>query len=363
MEYCVNLLKTLVERESFWLRQKADSFLDKKFVIFPAGQTARAFYHTLKENYEIEAEFFIDNNPALKGQNIHGKPIKISPWESMDLSEYAILVPTIPKFNKQIVAQLDGLGYNNYMHADAFCTCMLWKRYNAVASMLADDESRLSYWGAIYMLLTGDNKFIRYSGEQYFSIKEFTRNEFDVIVDAGAFVGDTVEEYVKRGVEGVKIYAFEPFEEALRKLKGRLQRLKNEWPLANEDITIIPAGVAETSGRINFSVANGAMLKPNESGRESEGESIEVFSLDDFFKDKPPFTLLKADIEGGELGMLKGAEKMIKEHRPKMTLSIYHSPFDFARIAEFVHQLVPEYRMYVRTHTGEIRETILYCVI
>jgi hypothetical protein len=101
------------------------------------------------------------------------------------------------------------------------------------------------------------------------------------------------------------------------------------------------------------------MLQPDEQGEIT----LPIYSLDDFFKDRQPFTLLKADIEGGEMDMLKGAQEMIKRYKPKMTICIYHSPQDFARIIEYIHTLVPEYRLYVRSHYSDYKETILYCII
>jgi len=180
----------------------------------------------------------------------------------------------------------------------------------------------------------------------------------ETIVDAGAYVGDTVEEYVKRGMEGVKIYAFEPYETARLKLETRVKRLKAEWIIGDNDIEVIPAGVGAKTERLNFQ-SIGTMLSISNAG----DFDLPVCSLDDFFKDKKPFTLLKADIEGGEMDMLTGAQEMIRRHKPKMTLCIYHSPLDFAQIAEYVRKLVPEYRFYVRNHLSNYQDTVLYCLV
>jgi hypothetical protein len=88
-----------------------------------------------------------------------------------------------------------------------------------------------------------------------------------------------------------------------------------------------------------------------------------LYGLDDFFKDKPPFTLLKADVDGAEQAMLDGASEIIRTHKPQMAISIYHSPLDFAQIAEFVRDLVSEYRLYVRSCRKDYYDTILYCVV
>jgi hypothetical protein len=74
--WSVDALRMLIAQESHRLSQKIESLKGKKFVIFPAAPAARRFFYTLKKEYGIEAEFFVDNNPALEGKSLCGKPIK-----------------------------------------------------------------------------------------------------------------------------------------------------------------------------------------------------------------------------------------------------------------------------------------------
>jgi len=275
-------------------------------------------------------------------------------------TDYIILIPTLYKYYQQISAQLDAVNICSYIYADAFIAHRFWESYDKVACMLADELSKISYWGAIYGLMTGDNTFVTTeSSPDYFGIREFASVESEIIVDAGAYVGDTVEEYIKRSGGNVKIYAFEPFKSVFYKLTERVKRLEREWMIADNAIEIISAGVGIETNTIRFSFENSTMLRIDEHGEMTQS----VYNLDDFFKDKPAFTLLKADIEGGEMEMLIGAQKMIKQNKPKMSICIYHSPQDFARIAEYIHTLVPEYNFYVRSHCCNYKGTILYVTL
>ena len=74
-------------------------------------------------------------------------------------------------------------------------------------------------------------------------------------------------------------------------------------------------------------------------------------------------TWIKMDIEGAELNALRGAKGIIRRNHPKLTICIYHSDEDMIRIAEYIHELVPEYKLYVRNHTGRQTEIVLYAVI
>jgi FkbM family methyltransferase len=359
-EITLNAIKELVKRECYWLKQKIASFRGGKYVLFPAGPTAQHFFYTLKDEFGIEAEFFIDNNPAMEGKIFCGKPVKNFQSVFNGGGEYNIFIPTMSKYYQQIMVQLDTAGISSYIYANAFIASQLWDRYEKVANMLEDELSKLSYWGAIYCLMTGNNTFISSDPmPEYFGVHEFSLGIGDTIVDAGAYVGDTVEEYIKRSCCMIKIYAFEPYHAVLDNLKKRVSRLYMEYPLSDGQIEIIPAGVGSETKSCSYSFINQSMLQTDEHG----GLTLPLYSLDDFFNDKPPFTILKADIEGGEMDMLKGAREMIKRHKPKMTICIYHSPQDFAQIAEYIRSLVPEYRLFVRSHLGDHQGTILYCVV
>ncbi|GHT01615.1 hypothetical protein AGMMS50276_30000 [Synergistales bacterium] len=355
-------LAALVERESFWLRRQASLLCKRRVAIFSAGATAQSFYNTLLADWGIEAEFFIDNNPDLENKLIHNKAVRRDPWVKIPdfCDEYAVIVATSGEYYKQIAAQLDEIGLTAYMHYDAFVACSLYEQYKSITELLEDDLSKASYLAAIYSLLTGDNRFIQFRGDPYFDVKGFIRNGAEIIVDAGAFVGDTVEEYFRRGITGLKIYAFEPSSNVIAALKARVSRLIVEWALKEDDIVIVSAGIGAKTEIVRLSLGVDSMLRKTAPGINSE---YQVYSLDDYFADKKAFTLLKSDIEGMELELIKGAKGIIRNSKPKMALSIYHSPHDFFQIPEYIKSLVPQYKMWVRNHDSDSQDTILYCMV
>lgn|GEM_PF-491439 len=64
--------------------------------------------------------------------------------------------------------------------------------------------------------------------------------------------------------------------------------------------------------------------------------------LDTLFE-KQPLTFIKADIEGAEMDLLKGARKVIKRDKPKLALTVYHDTNDWRAMRDFVIELVPQY--------------------
>jgi hypothetical protein len=54
------------------------------------------------------------------------------------------------------------------------------------------------------------------------------------------------------------------------------------------------------------------------------------------------------DIEGAELNALKGAERIIREQKPKLAICIYHKPEDVWKIPSLLLDFVPDYKFYIR---------------
>ena len=249
------------------------------------------------------------------------------------------------------------------LYADAVHVALMYSRIKSVAEMLDDDLSKLSYWGVMYYFLTFDNHYIQTIDNQYFAIKPFIKPTNEVVVDCGAYVGDTVEEYVKRSSSDVS---------RRTALITRVQRLQNEYAWDEDVINVIPTAVGEKSGKASLNVSG------NEMVLAENGEEIEVVSLSEFFIDKQKPTLIKADIEGMEMPMLKGARKLlcqsakydngggslgsvgVQESPIKLAVCIYHSTAEFYTIPEYVHSLNPNYHLCIRTHSAGFQETVLY---
>ena len=73
-------------------------------------------------------------------------------------------------------------------------------------------------------------------------------------------------------------------------------------------------------------------------------------------------TFLKMDIEGSELAALRGAERIIREQRPKLAICVYHKPEDMWEIPGFILNCHPDYKLYLRHYSISYTETVLYAV-
>ncbi len=76
--------------------------------------------------------------------------------------------------------------------------------------------------------------------------------------------------------------------------------------------------------------------------------NITMKTLDEILGDREKIDYIKADIEGYEMEMLKGAVKTISKHKPKLIITTYHEPNDYKEIINFVKNIVPEYNYRIK---------------
>jgi FkbM family methyltransferase len=235
------------------------------------------------------------------------------------------------------------------------------KRVSEVASLLCDKKSKKIYLQMVRYRQT--RKWYYYAincGEQYFINDFFRYGKNEIFIDCGAFTGDTIEKFIALPkMEYKKIIAFETDKQNFEKLQCKFKN--------NPKIVLINEGVYNKNCGLYFSrvddTATSGIVSEFPTGKADE-ISIKVRSIDSLqISDK--VTFIKMDIEGAELNALKGAEKTILRDKPRLAICIYHSNEDMIRIAEWIHALVPEYKLYVRHHNyyPSVAETVLYAQI
>jgi FkbM family methyltransferase len=139
----------------------------------------------------------------------------------------------------------------------------------------------------------------------------------NVVYEVGAFVGNyTLQASALVGPTG-RVIAFEPSPRNLALLKEHL-RIN-----AITNVTLVEAAVGERSGSTAFSVdaSRPALSRPADDGTAR----VAMVSLDDFSQTPgaPLPDLIKIDVVGTELGVLKGATHLLKSHHPPLIMRIH----------------------------------------
>lgn len=150
------------------------------------------------------------------------------------------------------------------------------------------------------------------------------------IIDAGGYIGDSL--LIFSPLTDKKVYSFEPVRENFDKMQKTIamNHIKNAYPvraaLGDKPGTekIYVAGSASTSDERNAAFAKMAEEAPRETlDRFAEEHGLKV-------------GMIKADIEGAEQSLLRGAEKTIRKDRPALMISIYHNIDDLLDIKPMI---------------------------
>jgi FkbM family methyltransferase len=303
-----------------------------------------------------------DSNEALQGAVVDGVTVRHCSELPAHRPEFMLI--TARHAIQQVSTVLTGLGIRHASY-DAWYAAGKLAAFRDVHDRLLQDQRSQAVLRAVLMaMLTGDKAYCEAVCEpdQYFCLPRFRGAEPEIYVDAGAFDGDSVQAFLAaHGGAVSKIHAFEPGPQQFAALQARAEHLAAQWRLAPGSIELIHAAVGDTCGRARGGSANGALTSFSvDKGSAANGVAVEVVSLDSHL-DGGPLTFLKADVEGMEMALLRGAQMSIRRHRPKIAICAYHYPADIPDIANYLGELVPAYRFALRHHSPQLMETVLYC--
>ena len=223
--------------------------------------------------------------------------------------------------------------------------------HKATKDIFQDALSRRTFDAIMLYRLTWDGRFLagikRPEKAIYFEADVMALGEHEVMVDGGAFDGDTVRDFAARchgHFDHVHSFEIDP-RNAEAFLKGtadiphvRLHRL-GLWSRPGE---MGLEARADNCSRLS----NSAPVK------------VQLQALDNLGIGR--VSLFKLDIEGAEVEALEGARRTITEYKPKLALSIYHKADDFATILPMVRAMRPDYRFQLRHYSSLIFDTVLY---
>jgi len=229
------------------------------------------------------------------------------------------------------------------------------KEIEFVRNLFHDDLSRITFDEIISTKITNDP--LRLAGlvrnPQYFphDLTEFAPRRDDVIVDAGAFIGDTLADFLPFFPDR-RCQAYHAFEADPNNASKLMEFVRGE----NLDfVQLHQVALGASQGKARFTAGGTSSSRLDDKA----GIEVNVASLDSFMLTP---TLIKMDIEGAELGALRGARQTISQCRPRLAVTIYHSLEDFLGIPPLVKELCFEYRLYLRIHRPYTEEFVLYAV-
>lgn len=310
-------------------------------VFWGAGCCITMFLELFQES-NIKVSAIIDSNPNKIGTTIQNIPIKN--WEQVNnsLSNFSIVIST--SHFDEIINQLKELKFkgsiyylpkNAYYKNTVYSLAFIKKfenRFRNVYEQLKDDISKKVYLNVLKNNMSLDNRYFEeissYEIRGYFGTDLFMNIEDEIIVDGGAFTGDTIQEFFEHPDRKYKkIYAFEPDEENYKLLKENCFDIEN--------IILICSGLGEKKETLKFCTGVGVSSHIDIDGNAS----IEIDSLDEVFDKQAAPTFIKMDIEGSERNALIGAKNIIKKYLPTLAISAYHKMEDMFTLVELIQEI------------------------
>jgi FkbM family methyltransferase len=348
--------------------------------IYGAGTTGRRVLEVLR-NSGVRVEFFLDQ-AAERLKEVAGVPVQ-QPFRNRVKVPGDSVPVVLAVFNRDVDTvsvgrRLARHGYGQIVSYPKFHSIYwgalgehFWlgdpalvgresHSIEAVGHLWADERSRKVFWALVDLY---ESRALQRAPRP--SVREEEYLAPDVpgwppaspirLVDCGAYDGDTLERFRAARLPLRAAVCFEPDPENFRLLERRLAG----WPAARRrGVEIWPCGVAEQAGSYRFDSGHGESSRLGES---TAGTEVACVSLDEALPRFAP-NFVKLDVEGAEERALRGAEGLVREHRPGLAVSVYHRPADLWQLPALIDGWSLGYRLFLRSYGFNGFDTVCYAV-
>lgn len=330
---------------------------------------------------------------------------KINDIKNDIFSIYNVIDNTINKINKNtpliilgayytsFFIQLKSMGFNNIFsfltedisNIDNYFRMVehkdkIMKMYNLLEDLTSKKVIENVFMARIYddLRYIGDIQD-RNLDNEYFDKNIIKLLDNEIFIDAGAYNGDTLYNFLKNTNSHFKdAYLFEPDRNNFTMLDNQLSNkllVSNigekldfiELGETTDNIHIYNSGVYSKASKLNFTgnLSKASHITGNLNmslnNRSFSDDIIDVVRLDDVLEDKE-VTYIKMDIEGSEYEAIKGARKIITRCKPKLAICIYHNENHLWDIPILINDLNPNYKIYIRHYNSNLWDTICYAI-
>lgn len=194
---------------------------------------------------------------------------------------------------------------------------------------------------------------------QYFDFADWIP-EKGAFVDAGCLDLSDSFTFSELRRENSAIFAFEPDPVAFQCCEEILKQ--NQLPQCK----LFKAGLSDHTGTADLAVTgkgSGFLIENWDLPYHQENLArIDMIRLDDCVGNTL-VGMIKMDIEGSELSALHGAAVTIRRDKPFLAICVYHKPGDLLSIMDYLSELCPDYRFWLRHYSPRNEETVLYASI
>ena len=209
-------------------------------------------------------------------------------------------------------------------------------------SLLADERSREVFSGVLEFRRTGRLDVLLQTADTRADVMQemLHLDSYRVAVDLGAYDGDTARELIGLCPNIKKVIAFEPDRRNYRKLSAYAE--------SEPRVVAINAAAWNENGVICFDDSGNRNAGLYEEGAKRRAE-VKALTVDGVCENEA-VDFIKYDVEGSEREAIEGSADTIRRHRPDLLISLYHRTEDLHELILQIHELCPEYKLYVRRY-------------
>lgn len=167
----------------------------------------------------------------------------------------------------------------------------------------------------------------------------------DVMLDCGAFIGDSALEALALGAK--LVISIEPSPRNLACLRRNLQ----EHTAAGR-VIVVEKGVWDRDDYFTLvehptHAVQDHILEAHDSSPEGQGLRVPLTTIDKLVEELKleRVDFIKMDIEGAEQRAIVGAKNTMAKYKPRLAIAAYHLPTDIEKIPSLVKSFQPEYQM------------------
>lgn len=355
----MNFDEAIIYREERIVVERIKNSLNP-LVFYGAANCAESLYQTLVPFGRRPTAVFVDD-PFCKGDaTFHGVEVQrfVDVARSLENFDVAIAIGTkSPSLaylekNDKVCCVFPNVGYARGLAMDAEFIQVYWDDFRDIFDLLTDSLSKRSLIAFLENKMYGDLQSMSTLREshQYFGLDFMPLSREEILVDCGAFTGDSLRCFVEAvGGQYAKIWAWEPDPKNITELKSCIEvaDLKN--------VTVVPCCAYSRKGGVCFDFQGTATSFVTRGG----GATVACDSIDKICGDA---TLIKMDVEGSEMDVLLGASETIKRHKPKLAVAVYHRREDIIEIPRFIQALRSDYIFRLRIHKDVADDVVLYAM-
>jgi len=365
-----------------WQTLKTASDGGRPILLYGMGNGADKIL-TVCEAYGIPVADFFASDGFVRGHSFHGKVVlsfsqaceKYGAENMIILLSFASSRPEVLETIERVAATCE-----LYVPDVPVCGTELFNaefyethldEIAAARSLFADEESRRVYDGIMQYKLTGRMDILRATeSEPADAYRHILHAEsFVTAADLGAYNGDSIRDLRQYAPALREVIALEPDRRNFRKLTEYAAALGE----AGDSLTVHPvqAGAWSHTATLTFHGSGNRNAGLTDAPAEAKGNILPSTADNPYFGKtaEVPVTALdtaaeeilgsgthidyiKYDVEGAETEALLGSRAMIQRDAPALLVSAYHRSADLFRLPLLVHELNPDYKLYLRRMAG-----------